>query len=455
MTVIQEPPIIPTTEQLVEKAIELLQEKYPNWKPNPASPEYRMFVAFAAIASQVAFLSQDVPEQIIQFVGAVVYRVQIRQAKHATVKSTWIAIDEAGHPIPAATKVYVTPVGGSPIAFEVKEESEIEAGHSEAEVELVAVEPGEEGNGLNNTARVVTSEPLAWVDSIVLLGESSEGTAAESLEEYTQRILELAELISPRPILAPDFAAYVRLLVPGKQIARAVGLDEYDPETANTFTGTVTEGSNELKEISSFEGLTEGSVLKGTGIPTNTVVVSVDEGAETAIMSSAATASHSKESIEALGSYGNERCVTVACTNAEGDPISSSTKEEAETLLKEARESSFKSFVIDATYTEIEFEYEGVAVEGFKPVTVEENVAFALANLVSPIKWGVPASGDATQWINNRVLRYQDVITCLNNTLGFDHYTTLLVNGGTSDVYLAGVAPLTKLNKVTGTVVEP
>lgn len=454
MTIVQEPPITPTPEQLVNNAIELLQAIYPNWKPNPASPEYRMLLAFAAIASETGVLAVDVPEEIISFVGAVVYRTQVRQATRATVKSLWTANNTNGETIEAGTEVFITMPGGTPVAFEVKEETVIPVGKTEAAIELVAINPGEEGNGLTAAANVVTSEPLTWVSTIVLTSESGGGKEEESFEEYLKRILELAALITPRPILGKDFANYVRLLTPSGEIARAVGLDEYNPETKNTFTGTTTEKSNELKEISSFTGLTEGSVLVGAGIPTNTVIVSVNEGAKTAIMSSAATATHSKESIEAVGSFKNERCVTVGTATKEGLEISAGTKTEAEELLKAAREASFKSFVIHATYTEIEIKYKGVGQKGFKAAVVEANVRQALENLITPAKWGTPPNGDQTQWLNARVLRYQDVITALNNTLGFDHYTELKVNGGEADINLAGVAPLTKIKGITGSVEE-
>src|ERR1700689_477713 len=112
MSILIEPPIAPSPETLVNLAIERMQTVYPNWKPNPASAEYRMMLAYAAIASEVGILAIDVPEEIIRFVGEVIYRVSPRAATRATVITKWMSNSLAS--IPAGTVVYLTPEGGSP-----------------------------------------------------------------------------------------------------------------------------------------------------------------------------------------------------------------------------------------------------------------------------------------------------------------------------------------------------
>jgi len=376
-----EPPLSVTPESLVALAVERMQDTYPGWQPNPASPEYRMFLAHAAIDAETLILAFEVPELIIRFVGAVVYQTRPFPALYAETTSTWTAIDSLDLTIEAGTIVLVTPEGGQPIAFEVTEAAVIEAGHTSVSgVKLRAVEPGPEGNV---TGPAVPGEMLSRISTVALTAPGSGGAEGESTPAYTRRIVELAKLIKPEPIIPVDFANFVRLLIPG--VTRAVAIDEYNAET---------------------------------------------------------------------GEHEKERCVTVAVTAEGGAPASSEKKTEALNLLIGAREASFKNFIINPTYNEIEVAFVGVKETGFEAADVQARAIAAIENFLSPATWGVPATGDTTSWVLKSTLRYQDMVTVLNNVEGFDYYTELKINGGTADIALTGVAPLTKPKEghITGTV---
>lgn len=468
MSVLIEPPLTLSAEQLVNIAIERLQADYPDWRPNVASPEYRMMLAFAAIAAEVAALSLDVPEEIIRFVGEVVYRTAIGEAVKATVNSRW-TLTASPPAIPAGTVVYVTPEGGSPIGFETKEELKLTSPATEGNVELVAVLPGSEANGCTTASTVVTDEPLAAVVKIVLLETSSGGAEGETFEAYTKRITELARLITPRPILPEDFANYARLQVPDEVISRSTALDEYNPEEVLTFTGTTVSGSNVITEVSNFTGLVPGVGLVGSGIPTPTgsavtwwsgaatgkvgpacTIVAVNEGAKTIELTEKATANHSKETIKTVGAGNQERCVTVSAVDNGASP-SPTVMSDAAKLLEEAREISFKSFVIEPTFNPMEVKCEGISAEGYENAAVESSLKAAIETFLAGEHWGVPQTGDGGTWINRTVLRFQELVTTVNNVPGFDHYTTLemgLVGGskGTADINLNGPIPLPLLS---------
>lgn len=391
MSSIIEPPLIPTPEALVQRAVEQLQAQYPNWQPNPASPEYRMFLAFAAICAEVIVLAFDVPEALIRFVGEVVYQTPPTPATAATTTSTWEAADSLGHAIPAGTVVLVTPEGGAPVAFEVTEAAEVKAGETKTAagaVKLRAVESGAEGN-IPGAAEVVPNELLSWVKKITLVTAPAGGAAEETTEEYTRRITELARLIKPQPILPEDFANYVRLLVPG--IQRCVAID--------------------LLELKLHEGHAYG-------------------GSE-------------------IESESAERCVTIVPLTAEGTAPSEATLKEAWERVEAAREASFKAFVGVPTSHPIDVKVVGKFFKGFTEAAVKANVESALKELLNAATWGVPDTGDTTNWINKKTLRYQDVVTAVNNAEGFNYYTELLVNLGTADVPLSGIAPLVTAGTLT------
>jgi hypothetical protein len=71
-------------------------------------------------------------------------------------------------------------------------------------------------------------------------------------------------------------------------------------------------------------------------------------------------------------------------------------------------------------------------------------------------RFGLPSSGDTREWLDVRIVRFQDIVTTLNNVQGFDYYTSLTINGGTADVSLAGPGALPSASSTaSGTVTAP
>jgi len=326
MSNIIEAPITPNGEALVQMAIERLRETYPNWNPNPASPEYRMFVAFAEIVAELMILAFDVPEAIIRFVGAIVYQEPIISASFAEGLVNVIAQDTLGHKIPAGTQVTITPTssGGNPLAFEFFKECTIPAGSHEllgsgvsgsATLGIIrAQEPGPESN-VTGTTEAAFDEPEGWVSSIEVVENPHNGSAEETIEAYTRRIVELAQLIAPRPILPEDFANYVRLLTTKETVARAVAIDLL-----------------ELKHVTE-EGL-ERTEINGSG-----------EGTEVA--------------------SNVERCVTVIAMNLNGEHLGTAARKEAEEKVKNAREGTFKFYLAGPTQHTITVKVKGTFLKGY------------------------------------------------------------------------------------------
>jgi hypothetical protein len=397
MTVFPNPPIIPSSEALVQRTIEQLQAQYPNFKPNPASPQYRWFQAFAAMACEVLVLCYAAPEELIRWMGEVVYQVAIEPATAATATATVEAADELGHALEAGAKILVTPEGAPPVAFEVVEEMTIAPGaETKGQVNLRAVEPGTEGN-IPGAATAEPNEPLAWIkpNGIVLTAPPAGGEEEETIQAYTQKIRELARIVKPQPILPEDFANYVRLLVPGIQRCVAVDLLELKHTTPTA------------EEIA-------------------------------------------KEAGSEVEAENEERCVTVIPLTAAGTVPPKATLELAAEKLKNAREGSFKSFIGLPTLHPITVKVVGTFLAGYTKPVVEANIEAALKSLLNPATFGTPESGDTTSWANKKNLYFQDVATALDNVRGFGHYTTLEVNGGTATVALAGIAPLVGTASLVG-----
>jgi hypothetical protein len=396
MTVFPNAPLIPSSEQLVQRTVEQLQATYPNFKPNPASPQYRTFMAFAACCCEVMVTCFNAPEELIAWIGEVIYQVAREPAVAATATATVEAVDELGHELEAGAKIIVTPEGGTPVAFETVEAAVIAPGpETKVKVNLRAVEAGTEGN-IPGAATAEPNEPLAWIKpkGVVLTSAPVGGEEEETIEAYVQKIRELARIVKPQPILPEDFANYVRLLVPG--IKRCVAVDLLELKHA---TPTAEEIAKEA-----------GSEVEAEDI---------------------------------------ERCVTMIPLTAEGTVPPKVTLELAYEKVKGAREATFKPFIGLPTLHPITVKVAGTFVAPYTKAVVEANIEAALKSLLNPATFGTTA-GDATSWANRKNLYFQDVATALDNVQGFGHYTTLEVNGGTATVALTGIAPLVGTASLAG-----
>jgi hypothetical protein len=386
MTLLESPPLTQTPEAVVQLAFEKLQERYPSFKPNPADPSYQYFLAFAYIAVETILLGFDVPEEIIRIVGELVYQTKPAAAVAATATTTWEAVDALGHTIPLGTQVTIEPEGEEPVAFETTEEVTIEAGQTKTAagaVPIRAIELGEEGN-VEGALKVRPSETLSWVEGVTVSTTPSDGVEEETTEEFAARMLELATLVKPQPILPEDFANFVRLLVPGLRGARVLAVD--------------------LLELNSKYGH-ENHTAKAENV---------------------------------------ERCVTVIPVLENGTEPSEALQKEAYELLESHREATFKPFIGSPTFNKIEIVVEGTVLAGYSKIGTEEQLKAALESFISPANWGLPSTPNQPpgKWVQRKKIFFQDLVTAVNNVPGLGHYTTLTLNGGAADVTMTGIAPL-------------
>lgn len=144
-----------------------------------------------------------------------------------------------------------------------------------------------------------------------------------------------------------------------------------------------------------------------------------------------------------------EKTTTVAVTGDDGLPATAGAKEALEALLEEKREVNYLFFVIDATYSEVDVEAIVVPMIGFDQAAVAAEVEEAIEALLDPATSGQQPPGDPASWVNATTLRYQDLVTAVNNVEGVDYASTLKwrigeAALGTADLELPGVAPLPK-----------
>ena len=149
-----------------------------------------------------------------------------------------------------------------------------------------------------------------------------------------------------------------------------------------------------------------------------------------------------------------EKTTTVAVTDDEGEAATAEAKEALEAKLEEKREVNYVFYVIDATYHSLDVEGAIVPMQGFDKAEVAANVKGAIEDAFSQARHGQQPPGDTSSWVNSDTLRYQDLVTVVNNAEGVDHYESLkwrigVAAMGIADIALSGAAPLPKPDSIT------
>lgn len=149
----------------------------------------------------------------------------------------------------------------------------------------------------------------------------------------------------------------------------------------------------------------------------------------------------------------NERTISVALIDADGQPVSSGIKTTVDAMLQALREATFIVNIIDPEYTTIDVTFTATIHDGFSAADVITEAEAALADYLDPANWGLPpdGTGESREWINDDTVRYLDIATVINNVDGINAVTVLSLDGGTSDVTLSGAAALPQAGTITGT----
>lgn len=94
---------------------------------------------------------------------------------------------------------------------------------------------------------------------------------------------------------------------------------------------------------------------------------------------------------------------------------------------------------VDTTLTIV---FEGVAAADYDASDVQTRAEQAVLDFLNRSRFALPDGGDERLWLDKRTVYYQDIVTVLNNVQGFERYTLLTLNGGTSDIVMAGPGAL-------------
>ena len=214
---------------LAEAAYEYLETEVPGWLPSPGNLEAWLIEALSQMAGELRALALLVPNEIFGYYGESIANTPPFSATPATGTTTWTMVDTAGYTVDAGSLIAVSPPASlDSYAFSVQQAFTVPPGQKvQTGVLVESVEPGSEASGLTGTVDVI--DPLAFVSTVTLDAATAGGTDDEDPDAYIARLSDLMTLLSPRPILAPDFAILAQKTVPG--VARATSIDLWKGDT--------------------------------------------------------------------------------------------------------------------------------------------------------------------------------------------------------------------------------
>jgi uncharacterized phage protein gp47/JayE len=147
------------------------------------------------------------------------------------------------------------------------------------------------------------------------------------------------------------------------------------------------------------------------------------------------------------GTTGNERYIGLVLLDEDGADVAGGVKTEVETELDAMREVNFVVDVGSPTFTAIDVTATVRCYAGSDPTQVDAAVTAAVENYLSPSNWGRPSTGHADllgDWVNTDKVRMSEMYAAINSVEGVNYVESLTIEGGTADVNLSGVVPVTQ-----------
>lgn len=361
-------------DEAIQRAFDYLMANVPLWLPADGHLETWTIEALSRMVSEAKQVGALVPRAIFRFYGESVLGLVPVEAVRATATSTWTMADNQGYTIPEGTVVAWRTSGDTLVPFRVVADVVVPNGSlttAAGGVLLEALDPGAASNGLPAGLIELVDALLFVAPAGITAATSAGGVDAETDDEYLDRLADELQLLTPRPILAVDFAILARRVA---GVHRAVGIDNYNP---------------------------------------------------------------------ADSTYDNEKMVTLSMVDEAGVEVSLAIKNAVVAYLEAMREVNFVVNTVGPTYTVIDVAATVKALAGYDPADLDARVTAAITAYLNPGTWGGGADSPP-RWELDTVVRYLEVAELINAVAGVDYIVqgTLLVEGGTVDVNLAGAAPL-------------
>lgn len=494
MTDYIEPRLSTDPQEVAKLAFDYIQAHIPGWIPNDADLETIVIEAIAQMTSEARDVASAVPTAIFRYFGGLVGVVPL-DATYAQGDVTFTASDEAGYAIDAGTVVAYAASGDSLIAFLTTSGLTIAPGDTTGTCHIQAAEIGSGSSDLGTIGTpLVPITPLTNIISCTLLAATYGGIDGEEDQDYLDRLAGWLRLLTPTPILPPDFSALARNII---GVWRAITLDGYNPNANELQTITVT-GSTSGTFTLTFTGqTTAGIAWNATAATIKTALEALSNIAPGDVIVTGGPASTAPLTVEFAGAYdhtnvaamtanagslvgsghavaiatlrdgsartGNERMVATAVIDQDGEESDPTTKNTVQAYLESLRESTFIVNMMSPIYNEIDVAYTVVKDPLFDSADVQARTDAAITDFLSPANYGHDANTNVAKdrsWVRvgaNKVYPH-DIAPVIKGIAGVVHLDSLQIclHGGSlsdADITLLGDVSLPRAGTITGTVV--
>jgi hypothetical protein len=227
------PPIETDADELVQDTYDYLSANIDGWVPHDGNLESWVIQTLLNKVADAGDIASGAALGLFRWYGRTVVGLQPIDATAATTTTTWTMVDDAGYTIPAGTQVAIATAGDNLVPFVTTDDVTVLPGSVSTDVgavQIIAVDPGTPSNDLG-PAGLQLLDSLAYVDTLTAVSTTTGGLDAETDDAYIGRLIEYLQLMTPAPILAPDFARLARNIA---GVVRATGVDNYNPADGTT-----------------------------------------------------------------------------------------------------------------------------------------------------------------------------------------------------------------------------
>jgi len=448
--------------------VSFVRYTFPDWNPSEAQLDVIIPKFYATQVALTADMASRVQRAIFRYFGATVVNIPPLPGTFAQAQVQFNISDGGSHLLPANTVLGLTDENGDTHMFTLLSNVEFTASANPTSNVGVAVssEKGVYHNGL--TGSVFMIEMFDWIDSAVVVGQSSGGTDREEDSTYLNRLTTNLGLMSPRPVLSDDFALLAQNIA---GVWRAAAIDNFYPgliET-QTVTSTYTTGTFTLtvagvttaaipaqataQQVAAALGATtllNDTDVRVEGGPLGTAPVVVkfvgrlaykDVNPMTAntagLSGGAATFTIVTNQSGTAFQQDGEFCAAVSAVDVDGLPLTEAARSNLITYLQSMRGQDFLLTWVDPAYYEVKVNATVVPTRYADFPSVQAAVQQQLLNYLSPANSGQDqiADGGSRTWVTFNMVRYLELTTAVENVAGVDHIKdlTFAIDSGAFD----------------------
>lgn len=173
------------------------------WEAQEGSPETHLAEAVGIVIATAAAMVQDKERTDYAGFGSLILGIDRVVAEPAIGYTTWTFTESGTYLIPDGSELVMDAVDGTPIGYATVGDVTT-TGLAATDVQVIALEPGTQANGLVGDAREF--EPLPFVANVTMTTAPTGGTEEESADDYLDAVVRRARRMKIVPVITDDYA---------------------------------------------------------------------------------------------------------------------------------------------------------------------------------------------------------------------------------------------------------